>query len=136
MTPTEADPILDLIPQGYKGIALAILILTPIMGRAYQALKLNGGLKGVWNSIIFGTNTPKLLIASLCLMSLTSCAAIAKKTGMSAVDLFSITSGAAVRLQAEAERLKAEIKAAQDAENARLAALEVTAAKQPVNVQP
>ena len=77
-----------------------------------------------------------LLTAVLTSITLTSCEAIAKKTGMSPVDLFSITSSAALRMQAEAERLKAEIKAAQEAENARLAALETTAAKNPVNVQP
>jgi hypothetical protein len=77
-----------------------------------------------------------LAVAITSLAALPSCEALAKKTGMSPVDLFSITSSAALRLQAEAERIKAEIKAAQEAENARLAALEVTAAKQPVNVQP
>ena len=56
MTPT--DPILDLIPAGYKGIALAIVILTPMLGRAYKALANNGGLRGIWNAIVFGTNSP------------------------------------------------------------------------------
>lgn len=69
------------------------------------------------------------ILAITSLASLPSCEAIAKKTGMSPVDLFSITSGAALRLQAEADRLKAEIKAAQEAEAAR-------SAKQHINVQP
>ena len=68
--------------------------------------------------------------------TLTSCEAIAKKTGMSSTDLLVITAGAATRLQAEADRLKAEIAAAKARESDRIAALEVTAAKQPVNVQP
>jgi hypothetical protein len=76
------------------------------------------------------------LLAGFCLLSLPSCEALAKKTGMSPVDLFRITSGAAVRLQNEAERLKAEIKAAKEAEAERLAELEVTAAKNPQDVQP
>jgi hypothetical protein len=70
-----------------------------------------------------------LTVAITSLAAIPSCEAIARKTGMSAPDLFSITAGAAMRLQAEADRLKAEIKAAQEAENIRLAALEVTAAK-------
>lgn len=74
------------------------------------------------------------ILAITSIVALPSCEAIAKKTGMSAVDLFSITSAAALRMQAEAERLRAEIKAAQEAEAARKA--ELTAAKQPVNVQP
>lgn len=55
---TTTDPILDLIPAGYKGFALALIILAPILGRAYKALQNNGGLKGVWNAILFGTNVP------------------------------------------------------------------------------
>lgn len=70
---TTTDPILDLIPAGYKGIALAALVLIPILGRAYKALQNNGGLKGVWNAILFGTNTPKVLVAGLCLLGVTAC---------------------------------------------------------------
>lgn len=76
MDPTinsAADPILDLIPQGYRGFALACIVLTPILGRCWHALTTNGGLKGVWNALIFGTNTPKVLVACLCLLSLSSC---------------------------------------------------------------
>ena len=73
MNPTEIDPILNLIPAGYKGLVLAGLVLIPILGRAFKALSLNGGLKGVLSAIIFGTNTPKVLIASLCLLSLPAC---------------------------------------------------------------
>jgi acyl transferase domain-containing protein len=65
--------------------------------------------------------------------TLTSCEALAKKTGMSSSDLLVITAGAATRLQAEADRLKAEIEAAKARESERLA---ITAAKQPINVQP
>jgi|GEM_PF-3841892 len=79
MDPTTnpaADPILDLIPEGYKGLALAFLILTPMIGRAWQALTTNGGLKGVWNALIFGTNTPKVLLGCLTVLSLSSCATV------------------------------------------------------------
>jgi len=72
-TNPAADPILDIIPQGYRGFALACIVLTPILGRCWHALTTNGGLKGVWNALIFGTNTPKLILASLCLLSLASC---------------------------------------------------------------
>lgn len=76
MDPTTnpaADPILDIIPQGYKGLALACIVLTPILGRVWHALTTNGGLKGVWNALIFGTNTPKILIVTLCMLSIASC---------------------------------------------------------------
>lgn len=116
MTPTEADPILDLIPAGYKGIALAILILTPILGRAYHALKTNGGLKGIWNSIIFGTNTPKLLIGLLCVCSITSC-------GLTREQWFQIGKAAALR---EAPLIYGDVQAAKAK----------TAAKNTVNVNP
>lgn len=70
------------------------------------------------------------------LFALTGCDSIARKTGMSSSDLLIITAGAATRLQAEADRIKAEIEAAKAREAERLAAIEVTAAKQPLDVQP
>lgn len=36
-----------------------ILLSIPMWTRAYYALKQGGGLVGVWNSIMFGTNQPK-----------------------------------------------------------------------------
>jgi outer membrane murein-binding lipoprotein Lpp len=77
-----------------------------------------------------------ITLSAFALASLTGCESIAKKTGMSSRDLLIITAGAATRLQAEADRLKTEIEAAKAREAERLAALEITAAKQPVNVQP
>ena len=38
---------------------LVILGALPMCTRAYYALKNGGGLVGIWNSIMFGTNTPK-----------------------------------------------------------------------------
>lgn len=79
-----------------------------------------------------------LILFAFCssLSALTGCDSIARKTGMSSSDLLMITAGAATRLQVEADRIKAEIEAAKAREAERLAAVEVTAAKQPVNVQP
>jgi len=79
-----------------------------------------------------------VILFTICplLFALTGCDSIARKTGMSSSDLLVITAGAATRLQAEADRLKAEIEAAKARETERLAAVDVTAAKQPVNVQP
>ena len=75
MTPdtTTVDPILNLIPEGYKGLVLAIFILAPILGRAYHAIVSGGGLKGIWQALMFGTNAPKIILASLCLRSLPAC---------------------------------------------------------------
>lgn len=79
-----------------------------------------------------------VILSAFCfsLFALTGCESIARKTGMSSGDLLMITAGAATRLQAEADRLKAEIEAAKAREAERLAAIEVTAAKQPLDVQP
>jgi len=78
-TNPAADPILDIIPQGYRGFALACIVLTPILGRVWHALTTNGGLKGVWNALIFGTNTPKVLVACLAVLSLSSCTLTAEQ---------------------------------------------------------
>ncbi len=37
----------------------SIALLTTWGGRAYYSLKTGGGLKGIYRSIMFGTNTPK-----------------------------------------------------------------------------
>ena len=47
--------LIDLIMNNKASIALAI----PLIGRAYHAVTKGGGIVGIWNSIMFGTNTPK-----------------------------------------------------------------------------
>lgn len=72
----SADPIIDLIPEGYRGIAIVMFVGIPYLTRAYHALSNNGGLKGVWNAIMFGTNSSKTLIALFAILTLSSCSAI------------------------------------------------------------
>ncbi len=112
---STVDPILNLIPEGYKGLVLAVFILAPIFGRAYHAIVSGGGLKGIWTALMFGTNTPKMLIASLCLLTVAACTLSEAKA-----------SGKRV--------LSATAKAAEDAALAEVRRL--TSAKQPVNVTP
>ena len=58
---------------------LLLVTLPPILGRVYHAIVSGGGLKGIWNALIFGTNTPvKLLIACLALLTLPSCVTMKK----------------------------------------------------------
>ena len=47
--------LINLIMDNKSSIILAI----PMVTRAYHALSKGGGLVGIWNSIMFGTNTPK-----------------------------------------------------------------------------
>lgn len=52
-------PGLNMLPEKWRPFALFfVLWLMPNMGRAYHAIRNNGGLRGVWNAIMFGTNTP------------------------------------------------------------------------------
>lgn len=39
--------------------AVITVSIIPMVGRAYHVIKNGGGLKGIWNALIFGTNTPK-----------------------------------------------------------------------------
>ena len=61
--PVAVDPqaaaAAGLLPQAWQGHAMLFLMLLPLFGRAWHALVNNGGLRGVWNAVIFGTNTPK-----------------------------------------------------------------------------
>lgn len=52
-------PIINLIPEKYRGWALLAAACIPIIGRAYHAIANGGGLKGIWTALVFGTNTPK-----------------------------------------------------------------------------
>jgi len=51
-------PILNLLPERWRGYAVAAVALAPVAGRAYHALRSGGGLRGVWRGILFGTNSP------------------------------------------------------------------------------
>ncbi|MDD5350907.1 MAG: hypothetical protein PHQ12_11915 [Chthoniobacteraceae bacterium] len=52
-------PIINLLPEHYRGAALAMLALSPYVSRAYHALSVGQGLRGVISAIWLGTNTPK-----------------------------------------------------------------------------
>lgn len=51
--------LIDILPADWKQTAAIAIVAIPLLGRAYHALRTNGGLKGVWNALIFGTNTPQ-----------------------------------------------------------------------------
>jgi hypothetical protein len=44
------------VPDKYKWLILAASIIVPMLGRAYHSVRSGGGLKGIWNGLIFGTN--------------------------------------------------------------------------------
>lgn len=49
---------LNFVPAQYHNLVLFLLAISPIIGRAIQALRKGGGIKGVCSSIWLGTNTP------------------------------------------------------------------------------
>ena len=55
-------PLIKCLPEKYQGYTLAfiaaIIWASPYLTRIYHALSTHGGLKGVWDAIWFGTNTP------------------------------------------------------------------------------
>lgn len=52
-------PFLDQLPVKFQGPVLLAIFLLPYATRAYHAVSQGGGLRGIWNAIWFGTNTPK-----------------------------------------------------------------------------
>lgn len=56
MTPEQIG---GYIPEKYRGWVILSLILLPYLTRAYHALRTGGGIRGIYRSILFGTNTPK-----------------------------------------------------------------------------
>jgi len=53
------NDIINIIPAKYHAVVLFALAFLPYVTRAWHALTSGGGLKGIWNAIFFGTNTPK-----------------------------------------------------------------------------
>lgn len=62
------------VPPQYAGYTALGLFVLMAIGRWIKALQNGTGIKGWLSAIWMGTNTPRLLIASLCLLSLPSCA--------------------------------------------------------------
>lgn len=104
------EQVKAVVPPQYSGyLALATLTIM-ILGRVWTALLNNGGLRGIWNAVISGTNTPvKLLIACLCLLSLPSCTNPATNNRLGALADLAITYSArrGVLTEADVEALRA-----------------------------
>ena len=52
-------PIINLLPEEYRGWATALVLSFPYITRAIYSLANNGGIVGTCRAILFGTNTPK-----------------------------------------------------------------------------
>lgn len=63
----------EAVPAQYAGYTSLVIISFMMLGRWIKALQNGTGIRGWISAIWMGTNTPKLLIACLCLLSLPSC---------------------------------------------------------------
>ena len=121
------------VPAQYAGYTSLALIALMMLGRWIKALQNGTGIKGWFSAIWFGTNTPKLLIASLCLLSLPSCATREDGTrtfaGLSLPEGLQVGERLLRRQAKEDPRLLKVVEIIDDAKA-------VTSAKQPVDVRP
>lgn len=76
--PALQSAITTLLPPAYAAYGSLLLVLGMIAGRAFTALKNNGGLLGIYNAIVHGITKPLLLIACLALLTLPSCTTMQK----------------------------------------------------------
>lgn len=71
-----SDPALQsltsLLPPAYAAYGSLALLAWMVLGRAFTALKNNGGLKGIYNAIVNGV-TMKLLLTGFALLTLAAC---------------------------------------------------------------
>jgi hypothetical protein len=51
-------PVLNLLPEKFRGLALFVVALLPWITRAFYSLKNGGGIAGLWRAVMFGTNVP------------------------------------------------------------------------------
>ena len=52
------EEITNIVPQKYHTLVLLITFSIPYITRAFRSMVKGGGVRGVWNSIMFGTSTP------------------------------------------------------------------------------
>ena len=53
------DDVIHVIPEKWRGTVLVFIAISPYLGRAYHSVINGGGVRGMFNAIWFGTNTPK-----------------------------------------------------------------------------
>ena len=51
-------PVINLLPEKWRAVALILVALSPFIGRGFYALKQGGGIKGFCAAVWVGTNTP------------------------------------------------------------------------------
>ena len=52
-------PGLNFLPERWRGWAMAVILLSPYVTRAYHAVANGGGFKSILSAIWFGTNAPR-----------------------------------------------------------------------------
>jgi len=56
MDPTT---LINLIPSGpTRDRIITALVIIAIAGRVIHAIRTGGGIRAIWNGLLFGTNTP------------------------------------------------------------------------------
>lgn len=90
-TPLIVDPaiqqvVTEALPAKYTSYGTAIILGIMILGRFFKAMADGRGIKGWISAIINGTNGPRILIASLCLLTLPSCTVDWKRAGIAATN--------------------------------------------------
>ena len=50
------NQILNVVPQKYHAAILVVVVLAPIVGRVYHTIVNGGGLRHIWQALIFGVN--------------------------------------------------------------------------------
>lgn len=52
-------PIINALPEKYRGWAVLAALAFPYVTRAYYAIATGGGLVGMFRAVLWGTNQPK-----------------------------------------------------------------------------
>lgn len=71
--PAIQQVVTEALPAKYTSYGTAVILAVMILGRFFKAMADGRGIKGWISAIINGTNGPRILIATLCLLSLSAC---------------------------------------------------------------
>lgn len=84
--PAIQQVVTDALPSKYASYGTAIVLGLMILGRAFTALANGRGIKGWLSAIINGTNGPRILIATLCLLTLSACSVDWQRAALAAAN--------------------------------------------------
>lgn len=100
--PAFQEAVRQVVPPAWASYVPLIAFMLMFGGRAFQALKENGGVVGIFKAIFLGVTKPPVQVLALSLFLLTSCAQVQDWAKSSTGKVVLATSGEVLKATAQA----------------------------------